>query len=67
MDYVKDPLQVKYYERQLGRKLTEEEKLGEVPVYLKGIKTYLELTEIHFPYGFMSITQLHSFYATRKG
>ncbi len=66
MSYVKDPLQVKYYEKLLGRKLTEAEKYGEVPVMIQGKKLYLELTSIHFPYGFMSHTQLHSFYATRK-
>jgi len=66
MQYVKDPLQVKYYERQLGRKLTEEERNGEKPVTIRGTKRYLELQEVQFPYGFMTTTQLQSYYATRK-
>lgn len=66
MQYVKDPLQVKYYEKILGRHLTQEEKLGEKAVVLQGQKVYLELTDIQFPFGFMTITQLHSYYATRK-
>jgi len=66
MDYIKDPLQVKYYERLLGRHLTDDERNGQKQVVIRGQKRYLELTDVHFPYGFMSTTQLHSFYATRK-
>ncbi len=51
---VKDPLQVKFYERKLGRALTDAEKYGEVPVLLEGTKTYLEIRELIFPYDFMS-------------
>lgn len=66
MQFVKDPLQVKYYERQLGRKLTEEERNGEKPVYIRGVKRYLEIHDVNFPYDFMTLTQLHSYYASRK-
>lgn len=66
MDYVKDPIQVAYYERILKRRLTDDEKMGETAVYTNGQKIYLSLEDIHFPYGFMSETQLTSFYATRK-
>lgn len=62
---VKDPLQVKYYERLLRRKLTEAERLGQIPIRLDGNKVYLELTDVSFPYGFMTETQLHSLLANR--
>ena len=63
---VKDPLQVKYYERLLRRKLTEKERIGETPVKLDGSKVYLELTDVSFPYGFMTDNQLHSLLANKS-
>lgn len=57
---VKDPIQIKYYERLLKRKLTERERIGEVPVRYKGAKIYLEINDVVFPYGFMTETQIHS-------
>ena len=51
---VKDPLQVKFYEKKLGRALTEAEKHGEVAVLMEGITTYLEIKDLVFPYDFMS-------------
>lgn len=50
---IKDPIQIKYYERVLGRKLTNDERIGEKPVRIKGIKVYLEIQDIVFPYGLM--------------
>lgn len=56
--YIKDPLQVKYYETKLKRKLTESERIGETPVYMNGQKVYLEIRDVHFPYDFMDRTTL---------
>lgn len=56
--YVKDPLQIKAIERKLGRKLTYFERIGEMPVYIDGIKTYLELRDLYFPYDFLDELQL---------
>lgn len=63
---VKDPLQIKYYERVLRRKLTEPERLGQVPVRIKGVKVYLEITDVIYPYGFMTETQIHSLLANKS-
>ena len=63
--YVKDPLQVKYYERKLGRKLTDAERLGEEKICINGQTFYLEIRELYFPYDFMDKLQLFSL--TDKG
>lgn len=63
---VKDPIQIKYYERLLKRKLTERERIGEVPIRYKGNKIYLEINDVVFPYGFMTENQIHSLLANRS-
>lgn len=56
----KDPLQVRYYEKKLGRKLSEAEVNGQVPVQIGRHSIYLEINEIVFPYDLMSRTDLFS-------
>lgn len=56
--YIKDPLQVKYYEMLINRPLTESERLGEKPIRLNGQMVYLELRDVQFPYDFMDRTTL---------
>lgn len=53
MMYMSDPLQVKYWEKKLGRKLTEAEKTGINPVKYGMHEIYLELTQLYFPYDLM--------------
>ena len=57
---IKDPMQVMFYEKKLGRKLTENEILGQVPVKIGRHNIYLEIKDLTFPYDFMSQTQLFS-------
>lgn len=55
---IKDPLQVRFWERRLRRPLTVLEKYGHDPVLYKGQQIYLELQNINFPYGFMDRLQV---------
>lgn len=57
---IKDPIQIKIWEVRLGRKLTDDERIGEKPVWYKGRKVYLELTDVVYPYGLMDETVVRS-------
>ncbi len=56
----KDPMQVRYWEKQLGRKLTEAEKEGQFPIKLDGHTIFLELKDLNFPYDLMDSVTLAS-------
>lgn len=57
---IKDPIQIKKYERILRRPLTDAEKYGEKEIYVFGVRMFLTLEDVTFPYGFMSEESLLS-------
>lgn len=50
---MKDPLQIKHWEKKLGRKLTVAEKNSDYPVTIGDNTFYLEIQELDFPYDLM--------------
>ena len=54
----KDPLQVRYYEKKIGRELSKDEINGQLPVRLGRNEIYLEIRELSFPYDLMSRNDL---------